>query len=91
MLSEKFSRWDAGEYTYSSVEEALLKIPEGEKISKKALDLLGECTVCAVGNASCLNFFKITVHGVHPEKPIKEKTILICPMGCTAENCLLNK
>jgi hypothetical protein len=88
---EKFAKWQNGEYTHSAVERALLNIKEGEKINKEFLDMLGECTVCAVGNASCIEFFEIIVHGNHPEKPMETRKISICTLGCDSETCILNK
>jgi hypothetical protein len=90
-LQEKFAKWDKGECTYSSVERALLNIKEGEKINKKFLDMLGGCTICPIGNASCIEFFKIIVHGNHPEKSMETRKISICTLGCDSETCILNK
>jgi len=93
-LKEKLDAWDRGEYTFSPVEEALLKIPEGQHVSKEALELLGKCTICSVGNSSCLEFMEIIASGICPPKSgcsVLKKNIRICKLGCNAENCILNK
>jgi hypothetical protein len=90
-LLEKFEKWNKGEHTYGPAEYALLKIKKGQKINKSFLDLLGECTICPVGNSSCLEYFEIVIHGIHPNEPLKIKKIRICPLGCTSKNCILNK
>ena len=90
-LTEKFRRWDKGLHTFTPVEESIRKINPGKHFGKKTLELLKQCTACPVGNASCTEHFEIVVHGFHPEKPIKNIAIPICPHGCNADTCLLNK
>ncbi|MFA5714281.1 MAG: hypothetical protein WC998_00890 [Candidatus Paceibacterota bacterium] len=90
-LQEKFEKWDKGQHTFSSAEESIRRIHGGEHFGEKTLKRLRECTICPIGNASCIEFFKITIHGVCPGKPIKTIDITVCPLGCNAETCILNK
>jgi hypothetical protein len=85
-----FGKWDNGEHTYGILGEALLKNKRG-KIDSKTIQLLKECTICEIGNSTCNQFFEITFFGVCPGKPPKEKTVRICPLGCTSKTCILNK
>lgn len=89
--TEKFKRWESGEHTYSPTEYALLKNKRGEKISQNVLDSLKECSICPVGNASCIEYFEITIHGNCPNKAMKLERIRICPLGCNSKTCILNK
>jgi len=86
--SERWARWDRGEYVYSGVEEALIKLKSSEKIGQ----ILNNCTICPVGNATCIHYFTIVVAGFHPEKKMEKKEIRICSLGIqNVDNCPLNK
>ena len=86
---KNWDKWDKGEHTYSDAEEKLMTLKRGEKIG----NVLAECTICPIGNATCAEFFNITVAGFHPEKGIEEQKITICPLGVAGdgEDCPLNK
>jgi len=87
MISQ-LERWNRGEYVYSEEEEALMKLKSGEKIGQ----ILNNCTICPVRNATCLHYFTITIAGFHPEKKMEKKEIIICSSGIQdADNCPLNK
>jgi len=90
-LQEQFKKWDKGQHTFSSVENAIRRIPEGKHFGRRTLELLKNCTICPVGNATCMEFFEIILHGICPGKPMKTIKISICPLGCNAETCVLNK
>jgi hypothetical protein len=90
-LSKNFRTWDRGGYVFPQVAQAMMKINPGKRLGEKTLELLAGCSICSVGNASCTEFFKIVLYGMHPLKGGKNKTIYICPHGCTSETCLLNK
>jgi len=83
-----WEKWDRGEFTYSKPEEKLMNLKEGEKIG----NILEKCTKCPVGNATCLEYFEIKIHGIHPEKKMKTTEIMFCPLGITSTDaCPLNK
>lgn len=90
-IAKIFDKWDRGIYLYSPVEESIKRIQREKHFGKKTLDLLSQCTICPVGNASCCHSFEIVIHGFHPHLPRETKKIRICPYGCTQETCLLNK
>ena len=83
-----WDRWDRGEYVYSEKEEALMKLKDGDRIGQ----ILDNCTICPVGNATCIHYFTIIVAGFHPEKKMEKKEIRICSLGIqNVDNCPLNK
>lgn len=90
MSFKKFwEKWDAGEYTYSEVEQTLLNLKGGEPL---ILNHLKNCTVCPVDNGTCTEFFKIIVYGFHPDKPLRKHVIKICPLGVkNIHQCVLSK
>lgn len=90
-IQERFETWDKEEYIFNPALRALLDIPKGAKINQDVLSHLENCTICPVGNASCREYFEIQFIGIHPCKNHQEKTIRICPLGCTKETCILNK
>ena len=90
-MTEKFEKWDKGQYTYSRTEYALLKSEKGKRINQDVLDSFAGCSICPIGNASCLEYFEIIIHGNCPNKSIKIDKIRICPLGCTSKTCILNK
>lgn len=81
--------WDAGEFFYTDVEEALMNIPDGEKLG----NIMKDMTVCPVHNATCETMMRITVWGINPDKGHHKQIIDICPLGVSGwgEKCPLNK
>ena len=65
-----------------------MKLDGGEKIG----EILNNCTICPVRNATCTERFTIVVAGFHPNKGVEEKEVWICPIGATnIDNCALTK
>jgi hypothetical protein len=89
-LAEKMKKWDKGQSVYSLSEYILSRIPKGERINQDFLDSFAECSICPIGNASCLEYFEITIKGICPDGSIELKTIRICSLGCDSESCVLN-
>jgi len=88
-IKERFRIWDEGGYTYNEVEEKLLELKEGEKIK----DILSECTVCPIGNATCEHYLTFKFVGFNPNKGYKKHEMMICGIGIEGdgEKCPLNK
>lgn len=87
-MTSQSEKWDRGEFTYSKEEKELMKLEGGQRIG----DILNRCTICPVGNATCVNYFKIVIAGYHPEKKMKRTEIMVCSLGVTNMNhCPLSK
>lgn len=88
MKETNMMKWEKGEHVYSKPEEKLLSLKKGEKIGNN----LSDCTICPIGNSTCLDYFKIEIFGYHPEKHSLKKTLMICSIGISDfEKCPLNK
>ena len=84
-----FKAWDKKKIVYRGIHGKLLKLKEGDKTG----DLLSNCTVCPIGNATCHDYLSVKVYGYHPEIGGEETRIMVCTLGIEGDGdkCPLNK
>jgi hypothetical protein len=84
-----WKKWKKGEHTFNKCEEALIKLKSGQKLG----NILENCTICPVGNASCEHFMEFSIYGFNPFAKGKLVKLIICSIGIegNGEKCPLNK
>ena len=88
LVTKMLDDCDRGEYIYNSSEEELIGLRSGDRIG----GTLSDCTICPVGNTTCLHYISIKFVGSHPKKPLKTHEVIICGVGVKSINdCPLNK
>jgi len=80
--------WDKGGFVLNLLERKLQALKTGEELK----DVLSGCTVCPVGNATCLNYLDLLFVGFHPSKGCEKHSIMICGLGVKdIDHCPLSK
>jgi len=81
--------WDKGEHTYDGAMRHLVELKPGEKIG----NLVKDCTICPVRNATCASYMEWELYGFNPAKGGKKFPLMVCAMGIEGdgEKCPLNK
>ena len=88
LMAKMLNACARGKYVFNPSEEGLINLRPGDKIG----DTLSDCTICPVGNTTCMHYISIKFVGSHSEKPLKTHEVIICGVGVkSTDDCLLNK